>query len=320
MSCPRSRSKIRRLLALLVSAFALAIDAGAQERSLRIRDFDAHLTVQPNGSLDVTERLTFGFTGEWNGIIRDLSLQHNTAQGRREKLDVDVVSITDATGQPLRVEEERKDGGWTRGLRIWIPGARDADRQIVIRYRVANAIRFYFKSSDEGEFDELYWNVTGNSWTMPIDKVRARVALPDGVTPTRTAVYTGGSGSTASDATIVRNGNELDFTLQRGLSPYEGMTIGVGWPGIDQLPTERGGSAGGFSLPVVAAPDPFSSSISFSRRAEARRDPKKVVRIVTSGDGTSPAELARSSTIRAQSTSPPLSSIWQCADSSASKR
>jgi len=65
---------------------------------------------------------------------------------------------------------------------------------------------------------------------MPIDKVHARVVLPDGVTPTRTAVYTGGSGSTATDAKIAKNGNVVDFTLLRGLSPYEGMTIGVGWP------------------------------------------------------------------------------------------
>jgi len=28
------------------------------------------------------------------------------------------------------------------------------------------------------EFDELYWNVTGNSWTFPIDKASATVLLP----------------------------------------------------------------------------------------------------------------------------------------------
>jgi uncharacterized membrane protein len=128
------------------------------------------------------------------------------------------------------VEEERKDQGWTRGLRIWVPGASNADQTIIIRYRVANAIRFFFARNNEPAFDELYWNVTGNSWTMPIDRVHARVVLPEGVTPTRTAVYTGARGSTATDAKIDKNGNVVDFTLLRGLSPYEGMTIGVGWP------------------------------------------------------------------------------------------
>jgi uncharacterized membrane protein len=105
---------------------------------------------------------------------------------------------------------------------------------------VANAIRFYFASGKEGAFDELYWNVTGNSWTMPIDRVQARVVLPDGVTPTRTAVYTGARRSIATDAKIEKNGNVVDFTLLRGLNAYEGMTVGVGWPAgaISSRPSE----------------------------------------------------------------------------------
>ena len=206
-----------------------------------MRDFDALLNVRSDGSLDVTEKLTVGFTGQWNGIDRDLSLQHNTGQGHATRLDLEVVSITDASGQPLRVEESSKDNGSTRGLRIWIPGANDADRQVVIRYRVANAIRFFADSSNEGALDELYWNVTGNSWTMPIDRVHARVVLPDGVVPTRTAVYTGARGSLAKDAKIDKNGNGVDFTLLHGLSPGEGMTVGVGWaPGsISSRPSEE---------------------------------------------------------------------------------
>ena len=212
----------------------------AQGRSIRIHNFDALLTVHPDGSLDVTEQLTIRFNGQWNGIVRDLSLHHNTAQGRRTKLDITVGYITDADGRRLRVEEERKDNGWTRALRIWIPGANDADQTIIIRYHVANAIRFFFAKGNEPAFDELYWNVTGNSWTMPMDSVHARVILPDGVTPTRTAVYTGTRGSVAADAGIQRRGNEVDFTLRRALYPLEGMTIGVGWPAghISSRPSE----------------------------------------------------------------------------------
>jgi hypothetical protein len=231
-----------RLALLLIGAlaFSLGADASAQGRSIRIRNFDALLAVHPDGSLDVTEQITIGFTGQWNGINRDLSLQHNTAQGRATKLDVTIGYITDETGQRLRVDESTTDNGWTRRLRIYVPGANNADRQIIIRYHVANAIRFFDASSNVGAFDELYWNVTGNIWTMPIDSVHARVVLPDGVTPTRTAVYTGPRGSNAADATIEKNGNEVDFTLRHGLYPYEGITIGVGWPAghISSRPSE----------------------------------------------------------------------------------
>ncbi|HMG69585.1 MAG TPA: DUF2207 domain-containing protein [Gemmatimonadaceae bacterium] len=238
MSQVRSIWRALAVLALLV--LTLASSAAAQERSIRIRNYDALLTVHSDGSLDVTEQLTIAFTGQWNGIVRDLSLQHNTAQGRATRLDVTVGYITDESGERLRVEESGKDNGRTRSLKIYIPGARDANRTIIIRYRVANAIRFFFASSKEGALDELYWGVTGESWTMPIDSVHARVVLPDGLAPTQTAVYTGAFGSKAKDASIEEHDNIVDFTLLRGLSPYEGMTIGVGWPAghISSRPSE----------------------------------------------------------------------------------
>jgi len=251
--------------------------------------------VHADGSLNVTEQLTVGFTGQWNGIVRDLSLHHNTAQGRATKLDITVGYITDATGQRLQVEEERKDNGRTRGLRIWIPGASDADRQIIIRYRVANAIRFFYASSKEGALDELYWNVTGNSWTMPIDRVHARVVLPEEVTPTRTAVYTGARGSIATDAKIEKNANVVDFTLLRGLNPYEGVTIGVGWPAghISSRPSETSERLAGavrwspLVIPLVVF---FLAFKTWQRRG---RDPKEGSYVVRYEpvEGTSPAEL-----------------------------
>jgi hypothetical protein len=128
------------------------------------------------------------------------------------------------------VERQKRDNGRTIGLRIWVPGASDADREIVVRYRVHNAIRFYYAGSDPGAIDELYWNVTGSDWDMPIDHVSAQVILPDGVTPTRTAVYTGVEGATGKAANIANAGNEVTFNGLRGLNPHEGMTIGVGWP------------------------------------------------------------------------------------------
>ena len=95
---------------------------------------------------------------------------------------------------------------------------------------MANAIRFFFASSGQPAFDELYWNVTGNDWAIPIDTVHARVVLPDAVVPTRVASYTGRTGSTAAEAKIEKQDNVVEFTLLRGLNPNEGMTIGVGWP------------------------------------------------------------------------------------------
>lgn len=206
----------------------LASGLGAQERSLRIVEFDAVLEVASDGMLDVTEKITVEFKGQWNGVRRELLLRHKTAQERLVKLDVEVGEITDSAGQPLRVEREREGGLLI--LRIYVADNRDATRQVVIRYRVSNAIRFFYADSDVGELDELYWNVTGSSWEWPITRTRARVVLPLNVRPTRVAVYTGPEHSEAAEADIERSGNTVTFTARRELQAYEGMTIGVGWP------------------------------------------------------------------------------------------
>jgi predicted membrane protein DUF2207 len=220
------------LLLVIALAFALAPQANAQnnERSIRIRTFSSLLTVHPDGALDVVEQITIHFTGEWHGINRDISLRHNTASGRATKLDFELIGITDDAGNALDVDRSDSDGGRTQSFKIWIPGAVDADKSVIIRYRVRSPIRYFQAKGGRPAFDELYWNVTGNEWTMPIDSVHARVVLPDGIAPTQMAVYTGRAGSQGHDAVVQRDGNEVDFATDRGLFASEGMTVAVGWP------------------------------------------------------------------------------------------
>lgn len=223
----------RALLIIGALLLALAHPAAAQssDSTIAINSYDTELLVQLDGAVDVTEIIRFQFTGKWNGILRDLSLNHHTAEGKREKLRLEVVSVADERGQPLPVDHEEPDG-WTRRLRIWIPGAHNAERTVVIRYRVQNAIRFYFAQDSVPSFDELYWNVTGNDWTMPIARASARLVLPPNALPSRLAVYTGYTGSTARDAEIQVDSARriVTYTTTLPLSEGEGMTIAAGWP------------------------------------------------------------------------------------------
>jgi hypothetical protein len=223
----------RALLLIGALLLALARPAGAQsgDSTIIINSYDTELLVQLDGVVDVTEIIRFEFIGKWNGILRDLYLNHNTAEGRREKLQVEVVSVTDERGRALRMEPEEPDG-WTRRLRIYVPGAHNAERTVVIRYRVKNALRYYFAKDGEPSFDELYWNVTGNDWTMPIRRASARIVLPPNAVPTRTAVYTGYAGSTERDAEIAVDSvrKVITFTTTREMAEGEGLTVAAGWP------------------------------------------------------------------------------------------
>lgn len=231
-------------LVLLLVALALAWAPARAQRSLVVEDFRAEIRVRPDGVTEVTETLRPRFQGKWNGLLRDISLQHHTAKGWKEKLRLEVLGVTDEGGKPLRYEEESPDG-WTRRVRAWVPGAEDATRTVVIRYRVENVLRFFEEECEPGplpvlpsvggecrphRLDELYWNVTGNAWEFPIERARARIVLPEGVTPTQVAAYTGRTGSTASDAEVRAEGNVVTVRALNALRPGEGLTVGVGWP------------------------------------------------------------------------------------------
>jgi hypothetical protein len=230
---------MRRVLVLLFSlAAVLAAPAALHARDIVIRDYQSDVVVNRDGTTDVTETLRVYFEGSWNGIFRDLSLQHKTGQGRTTRLDVDVLSVTGADGRQLQYWKEKPESGVLR-IKIAVPGASDAERTVVIRYRVRNAVRFFFAGDAGGVHDELYWNVTGNAWDFPIEHVRARFTVPDGALPTEQHAYTGAAESTGSDAAVTVQGQTVTAEVTRTLGPREGLTLAVSWPaGVLARPTE----------------------------------------------------------------------------------
>jgi uncharacterized membrane protein YgcG len=228
---------MRRLL-LVAGLLAALPSFGSAQRSLALEWFDSEILVRPDGFVEVTETLRPRFTGSWQGIFRDLSLEHTTAENRRERLDVELISVTDEAGEPLRFEAGN-EGRWTRRFQVWVPGAENATRTVVIRYRLRNVLRFFEQGSETGPLDELYWNVTGNNWEIPIEAASARIVLPDGVSPRQSAAYTGPAGSTETAVRIQTTGNIVAFAATRPLSPGEGLTVAVGWePGAVEGPPE----------------------------------------------------------------------------------
>jgi uncharacterized membrane protein YgcG len=216
----------RRLLALAAGLCLAAIvfPARAQgQRSWRLESFDALLEVQPDGSLTVIETLRPRFVGSYNGIFRTIPVDYRTPEGFNYKLLVDLLSVTDDIGKDLRCETSR-EGHYIK-YKIWIPGASDSTKTVLLTYRVENAIRYF------DEHDELYWNATGTEWPVPIDNASAVIKLPPvAAGPSlRATAYTGAYGSTASDADVEISGSQVSIRARHGLNYREGLTAVVGW-------------------------------------------------------------------------------------------
>jgi uncharacterized membrane protein len=255
---------VRRLLSLALFLF-VAAPAWA-ERTLVIERFDADIEVSSDGVITVEETIVPRFTGTWNGIFRAIPVEYRTPQGLNYTLRLEIESITDDAGRKLKYESSRQRH--YRKLKIWVPGAVDATRLVKLRYRVSNGLRFF------DEHDELYWNVTGDEWEVPIESAGAHVRLPDGVSGVRATAFRGGYGSTEQSAVSVQ-GPDVRVRTARGLGMREGLTVVIGWnPGVVHRPTavERGTQAVYSNLPLAIPPLIFLGMLRLWRKRG--RDPE----------------------------------------------
>ncbi len=224
------RALLSFFLLLLLVLTTATTQAAPAVRSLVIQEFDADILVNPDASIDVTETIRLQLTGSWNGIYRTIPVEYRTSQGFNFTLLLDLVSITDDAGNPLRHQQSR-ERHYVQ-YKIWVPGATDATRTLILKYHVKNGMKFF------EDHDELYWNVTGDEWEVPIRSATARIALPPGVTGVRAAAFTGGYGSREQAASITLGESEVNFRTTRGLNFREGLTVAVAWnPGLIHRPS-----------------------------------------------------------------------------------
>jgi hypothetical protein len=207
--------------AALLTAMVVAFAAPAAARELKIQKFSAEIFVQPDSALNVTETIEANFIGSWHGLYRSIPVEYVTPQGFNYSLFVRFDGATDASGQPLKVESSR-DRHYLK-WKIYVDDANDAVRTIVLHYRVTNGLKYF------EDHDELYWNVTGDEWDVPIENASAQILLPPRVTGIRALVFTGANGSRAQNADVVTSDNSVNVSMMRPLAFHEGLTVVVGW-------------------------------------------------------------------------------------------
>ncbi len=230
--------KCRALLPLLMAAALLGLLAGvgpAAAQSERILDFKSLIAVHADSSLTVTEDITVRATGREirRGIIRDFPTIYRDRLGNTVTVGFAVEEVLkDGRPEPYHIRRA------ANGVKIYI-GKKDVFLRpgvytYTIRYRVDRELGFF------KDFDELYWNVTGNGWTFPIDRAEAVIELPPGAKILRSAAYTGYQGARGHDFTVKTGDHDIVFTTTRGLAPKEGLTVAVAWPkGVVHEPTSQ---------------------------------------------------------------------------------
>ncbi|MCO7509616.1 DUF2207 domain-containing protein [Serratia fonticola] len=221
------------LLLVLVSGAAQAADSEVlQGEPEHILSFDTVAHFSPDGSMEVWENIKVLSLGQEirRGIFRTLPLTWYRQDGKIFNVDYQIKEVL-RDGEPESFSLDQAVKALT--VRIGSPGhiLQPGIYHYEIRYQIGNHFSRF------SEWDELYWNVTGNDWSYPIDQASFKLELPDANryldsvgkdTRLRSIdVYTGVLGAKDHNARILPNGSvQTTQPLRQG----EGLTVAYTWP------------------------------------------------------------------------------------------
>ena len=209
----------------LVALLLLAVPAAAQADE-RILHFWSDVQIQRDSSVEVTETIDVRAEHDQinHGIFRDFPTRYRNRLGRQVRVGLTFEGAT-LDGAPVQASTSP----YSNGVRIKIGDPEKyvdiGEHRYVIRYRATRELGFF------KDYDELYWNVTGNGWVFPIDSAEARIHLPTAAKFGQRASYTGPQGSTGSNAEVVsEKPGEIVWQTTAPLGAEEGLTVAAAFP------------------------------------------------------------------------------------------
>ena len=207
---------------LIIGQTTVSLAAGKE----KIVDFQSVITVHRDASMTVTETITVVCARQEikRGIIREFPTIYKNRYGNQVNVGFEVVNVLkDGRDEPYHIEDS------SNGKKVYI-GRQDVQLKrgtykYSITYKTDRQLGYF------DNYDELYWNVTGNGWTFAIEQASAVVKLPPGADILETAAYTGLYGSKSGDfITDFDSHGNVTFATTGKLKPREGLTIAVAWP------------------------------------------------------------------------------------------
>lgn len=213
---------------ILLFMFFLALSCRgvfAQTSPELIRSFKTDTQIVKDGTIQLTETIVYDFdNNQKHGIFRTIPYTKTNAQNEQFAMKISGISVTDEKGNSYNFT--KTDDGSSITVKIG-----DANRTItgihtyIITYTVSGALTYFL------DHDELYWNTTGNAWTVPIQAAVSTVTLPKNISASQVTVkcFSGVAKSISGDCGMLNNSGGTTFTMKHALLPREGMTFVLGF-------------------------------------------------------------------------------------------
>lgn len=177
--------------------------------------------------MEVVEIIEYDFGAEFrHGIIREIPYIYKNKKGKKFVVELKVESVTDEAYNSLQYEVSKKNDNLR--IKIGDPDKLVSGKKICRITYTARGVVTYFS-----DHNELFWNVTGNKWSVPIIEVGASLKLPSDIPREQISLtcYTGAYGSPAQDCTTkIGDGNVLSFSSNNPFNSFEGLSIVASFP------------------------------------------------------------------------------------------
>ena len=185
----------------------------------QINSFDVEVVARKDGGMQVTEIINYDFeSASRHGIYRYIPL-YSRVGGLYRIINLDNINV-DRDGEKEKFSKsQNKEQIY---LKIGDPDKTiTGEHNYLIRYNVKNAV-----GSNFPEYDEIYWNGTGNGWDVPIKNASIKITNDFGIQANRFLCFTGFLNSTESNC-AVENGIVISSST---LNPNEGLTAVAVYP------------------------------------------------------------------------------------------
>lgn len=228
------------LTSVALGAFSLlqvfsASTAFAYGWDWNIQNFDTTIRVNTDSTIDVTEQIIVDFSREQHhGIFRLIPVKYVDTKGKQSQIPVRITGVTDETGKPWNYEVIDED----EYINVKI-GDPDVYVNKVVTYKISYTAEQALGNYDN--YDEIYWNATGDKWEVPIQNASATVIIPKTIDPSQLkgTCYTGSYGSREQNCRAeIMDGSTIKYTAfptsrsagDPALRSLQGLSIVGGFP------------------------------------------------------------------------------------------
>lgn len=190
----------------------------------RIEDFSSDIAIQNDGSIIVKETIKYFFDSPRHGIFRNIPFTKYD-KGKRYDVEFKFNPVFDENGEKYEVSKSKEGEQWV--LKIGDPNRTiTGGHTYIISYSARGELGYF------SDHDEIYWNVTGNGWDVPIKNANATITLPKELSDKdiKLECFSGGYKSTKHNCTGETNGQKTTVRTTLFLNNSEGMSVVVGFP------------------------------------------------------------------------------------------